>query len=301
MKKIMLTLALVTAVVIGANAQLLYRISGNGLEKDSYILGTHHLAPVSFADSIHGVKAALDNTVQVCGELDMADMMNPEKLMSMQKAMMLEDGKTLSSLLDEKQMSKLNSLLNIVMGADMNNPMVKMQLEKITPSALVTQLTMIMSMKRCPDFDMTNQFDGYFQKLAQKNGKGVKGFETMEFQIATLLKGATMERQIEQLMCLCDNYEYMDLMSERLTKAYFSQDLKKIKEVMDDKLNSSCDATDEENDRLIYNRNRKWLAEMPMMMKQNPTFFVVGAGHLVGDEGVLEGLRKAGYTVTGVE
>ena len=70
---------------------------------------------------------------------------------------------------------------------------------------------------------------------------------------------------------------------------------------MDDKLNSSCDATDEENDRLIYNRNRKWLAEMPMMMKQNPTFFVVGAGHLVGDEGVLEGLRKAGYTVTGVE
>jgi uncharacterized protein YbaP (TraB family) len=39
---------------------------------------------------------------------------------------------------------------------------------------------------------------------------------------------------------------------------------------------------------------------MPAIMKEAPTFFVVGAGHLPSDRGVLELLRKAGYTVEGV-
>jgi hypothetical protein len=42
----------------GVNAQLLYKISGNGLEKPSYIVGTYHLAPGNFADSIPGLKDA---------------------------------------------------------------------------------------------------------------------------------------------------------------------------------------------------------------------------------------------------
>lgn len=52
MKKLMLTLALVLTAALNVNAQLLYKISGNGLEKPSYIIGTYHLAPVSFTDSI---------------------------------------------------------------------------------------------------------------------------------------------------------------------------------------------------------------------------------------------------------
>ena len=35
-------------------------------------------------------------------------------------------------------------------------------------------------------------------------------------------------------------------------------------------------------------------------MAQKPTLFAVGAGHLVGDKGVLNLLRQAGYTVEGV-
>ncbi|MDD7317281.1 MAG: TraB/GumN family protein [Prevotellaceae bacterium] len=301
MRKLMFTLLLVTAAAVGANAQLLYRISGNGLSQDSYIVGTFHIAPVSFADSISGVYDALNNTEQVCGELDMTEMMNPEKLMNMQKAMMLGDGATLSTLLNEEQLAKLNSTLNKLMGADLTNPMVKMQLDNITPAALETQLSLLMALKHSPDFDMTNPFDGYFQKLAQQEGKPVKGLETLDFQTETLYKGTSMERQMERLMCLCDNYDYMYMLAERLAKAYYTQNLDSIKEVMDEKLNTSCDATDEENDRLIYNRNRNWLAQMPMIMKQKPTFFAVGAAHLVGEKGVIEGLRKAGYTVTGVK
>ena len=46
MKRILLAMVLALATV-GTQAQLLYRITGNGLGAPSYIVGTYHLAPVS--------------------------------------------------------------------------------------------------------------------------------------------------------------------------------------------------------------------------------------------------------------
>lgn len=301
MRKMMIAIILVAAVVTGAKAQILYRISGNGLDKPSYVIGTYHVAPVSFADSIPGLKAALAGTSQVYGELEMKDFMNPDSVAMMQQAMMLGDGQTLTTLLDERQQAKLNAVLNKLIGADLTSPMLKALFDEIKPGALLMQLSMIMSVKLNPDFDATNTFDGYFQKVAQKDGKPVRGFETMGYQTDVLLKSVTMERQIEQLMCLCDNYEYYEDFSKRMARAFFSQDIEWIKKLFDERLGTSCDATDEENDRLIYNRNRNWLKVMPAIMKQSPTFFAVGVGHIVGEKGILEELRKAGYTVEGVK
>ena len=301
MKKTILTLALVLTAALSANAQLLYKISGNGINRDSYIIGTYHLAQVSFVDSIPGINTAIDETEQVYGELEMSDMASSENTMKMQQAMMLEDGKTLSSLLTEEQQGKLNAILNNILGADLTNPMLKQQLDKLTPQAMGTQLTLLNYLKREPSFNPTKSFDGYFQDVAKEKGKEVKGFETIDFQIDALFHGMTLERQVEQLICFCDNFDYQDSMTERLIKAFYAQDMKGIEEITDEKLNNSCDNTDEENERLIYGRNDNWLAQMPAIMKEKPTLFVVGAAHLVGDRGVLNGLRKAGFTVTGVK
>ena len=42
-------------VALSANAQLLWKVSGNGLSSPSYIMGTHHLAPLSVKDGITGL------------------------------------------------------------------------------------------------------------------------------------------------------------------------------------------------------------------------------------------------------
>ena len=57
-----------------AETSLLWKISGNGLEKPSYLFGTHHLVPVSFLDSIPAAVTAFEETDQTVGELDMSDM-----------------------------------------------------------------------------------------------------------------------------------------------------------------------------------------------------------------------------------
>ncbi len=62
MKKNSIIALLIAMVAMSAQAQLLYKISGKGLTKPSYIIGTYHLADVKFVDSIPGLKKAMDET-----------------------------------------------------------------------------------------------------------------------------------------------------------------------------------------------------------------------------------------------
>ena len=84
MKKI-LGILLFICVALNSNAQLLWKISGNGLEKPSYIFGTHHLAPLSIKDSIAGMPQAINETSQVYGEVMMSEMAAPAFMQEMQK------------------------------------------------------------------------------------------------------------------------------------------------------------------------------------------------------------------------
>lgn len=296
-----MTFAFAVMTVAGMQAQLLYKISGNGLTKPSYIIGTYHLAPVSFADSIPGLKEAMAATEQVYGELDMTDLTSAENLQKMQTAMMLPEGTTLSKLLTAEEMARLNVVLKELMGVDMTNQMVAQQLDGLSPQALQTQLSLLIYMKKHDGFNPQATFDGYFQQVAQQQGKGVGGLETVDFQVGVLFKGQSLERQKELLMCLVDNKEHTELMAEQLVEAFFKQDLVGVKAVMDEKEQTKCDSTPEEEDALIYNRNANWAKLMPQIMADKATFFAVGAGHLPGEKGVLQLLKNAGYMIEGVK
>ena len=301
MKKMFLTLLLTVMATTGMNAQLLYKISGKDLRKPSYIIGTYHLAPVSFVDSIPGLRSALAESEQVYGEIETADMTSPENIAKMQQAMMLPEGKTLTELLTPGQMQKLNATMRELLGVDMSNPMVAQQMNKMLPQALVTQLTVIMYLKKHSGFNPTQSFDDYFQQQAVAQGKPVGGFETMDFQLQALFGSISIERQIELLMCFLNNREWEESQVDNIVEAFFAQDLNRIEAAMDEKQDNSCDATDEENELLIYGRNATWLKMMPEIMQQKSTFFAVGAAHLVGERGMLAGLRNAGYLVEGVK
>lgn len=300
MKRIAFIVMLLAAVFTGAGAQLLYKVSGGNLSKPSYIVGTYHLAPASFVDSIAGLRNAMEQTEQVCGELEMSQMMSVEGMQKMMQAMMLPEGKTLKDILSAEEMARLNGFMTKLLGTDMSNTMVEQQMGRMTPQALNTQFTLMMYMKHTNGFDPANLFDGYFQKAAAEKGKPVTGLETLDFQIKTLFNGMSLERQKQLLMCLVDNYGYYDSMTVKLADAYFSQDIEKVKAVMDEKQNNDCDSTPAEDAAMIYNRNADWITKMPALMTDKATLFAVGAAHLPGDKGVVNLLRNAGYTVDAV-
>lgn len=286
---------------VTANAQLLYKISGNGLNTPSYIVGTYHLAPASYVDSIPGARVALETAEQVCGELSMDEMSSLEGTQKVMAAMMLPDGQSLKDVLSEEEFAKLDAFMADVMGVGLSNPMVGAQLGKMTPMAIATQLQLLQYMKMTPGFNPNALIDSYFQTEASKNGKPVIGFETMDFQISMLYKGRSIERQKVQLMCMIDNREYELMMMKTLTEAYFAQDIAKLLEVTEEKLGNKCDSTPEEDEALIYGRNADWAEKMPAIMGDKSTLFVVGAAHLPGERGVLELLKKKGYAVEAVK
>ena len=300
MKRIVFTLVFACAVLC-APAQLLYRISGNGLPSPSYIIGTYHLADVGFVDSIPGIHQAMNDCQQVYGELVMSDMLGGDSVALMQQAMMLPEGMTLQKLLTANEMSRLNAFMKELMGMDMNNPLVAQQMGKMTPSALSTLLSVYTFVKKGGNFNVQNSFDDYFQKQARNHGKAVGGLETLAFQIKVLYGGKSLERQKELLMCQVDNAAFMDEMTDRVIKAFYAQDLDALMKALDEKLNNSCDTSPEEENELIYNRNSNWVKKMPALMVKKPTLCAVGAAHLPGEKGVLNLLRQAGYKVEGIK
>ena len=54
-------------------------------------------------------------------------------------------------------------------------------------------------------------------------------------------------------------------------------------------------------DLLLYNRNADWANKLAGLMPGNSLVVAVGAGHLPGEKGVLNLLRKAGYRVDPVK
>ena len=258
------------------------------------------MAPSSFVDSIPGLRAAMDATNQVCGELDMMDAFKPENAARLMKSQMLPEGVTLSSLFTEDQLKRLNALLLEVMGTNLEDEAFAAQMEKMSPVALSTSLTLATYTKGGGSFNAMDLIDNYFQMAALQNGKSVKGFETVDFQMSVLY-GSPLDKQVNDLMCMVDHFEFTEEMTNRITDAYFSQDLQKIEEVMEAEAEFDCSTTAEDGDVLIYNRNRNWVEMMPAMMVEQPTLFVVGAAHLCGEKGVLKLLEEAGYTVEGVK
>ena len=48
---------------------------------------------------------------------------------------------------------------------------------------------------------------------------------------------------------------------------------------------------------MLTDRNKDWMKHIPTYIKNKSTFIAVGAAHLPGEEGLIQLLRDAGYTV----
>lgn len=294
MKKI-LVLVVLLCITYGANAQLLWKVSGKDLAKPSYVFGTHHLAPLSITDSVPGFKQAMNETEQVYGEIVMEEMQSPINMQKMQQAIMLPGDTTLHTLFNSAQYDSVAVKIKQLMGVELQ------MFDKIKPAFLTAQISALIAMKTVEGFNPQQQLDGWIQSEAQKQGKAVAGLETMDFQMGVLFGTQTLQRQADQLLCTVMNLNKAEQQTRRMSAAYMKQDLKQLMEIVEEKQGNSCDALPEEEEALIYRRNANRAEVMPAIMKEKATFFAVGSGHLAGERGILNLLSKQGYTIEAVK
>jgi hypothetical protein len=78
--------------------------------------------------------------------------------------------------------------------------------------------------------------------------------------------------------------------------AYKSQDLKKIYNWIQKESENNHISINE----FLVKRNKKWLPKIVSNINTNSTFIAVGAGHLAGDEGLINLLKKQGFKLKSI-
>lgn len=163
----------------------------------------------------------------------------------------------------------------------------------LKPMAITSMVTVNMVSKDMPGFNPAEQLDSWFQKQGKEEGKKIMPLETVEFQASLLFDSTPIAYQADALVELLKDPAKAMEQTKALNKAYNDQDLKAML--------SLSEAEDEHPEfmiALLDRRNADWLTKLPDIMKQGSAFIAVGALHLAGDKGIVEGLRKLGYTVT---
>lgn len=293
MKKTIFSLLLLIVTAVSVNAQLLWKISGNGLEKPSYLFGTHHIAPVSVIDSVPGMNDAIANVDKIYGEMIMSEATAPQSQQVMMGYAMAPQDSLLTTVLAPAQIDSLNTMLKRYMG-----PMGSAnQFAQLKPAMLSTLLALMQSQTIFPNFNPQQQLDGEIQKRGAALGKEIGGFETIQDQCNALF-GSSIIEQAENLMDMVRHDDQAAGMAKKLAQAYLSGDLNAMLALMEDPVNG---ASEEWTERMINRRNANWMRVMAGLLPTASVLIAVGAGHLPGDAGLISLLRKNGYSVDPVK
>lgn len=140
-------------------------------------------------------------------------------------------------------------------------------------------------------FDPNYGIDLYFFHKAIKDGKEIGFLESAEYQLNLLAK---MDKQ-DQNSFLSQTLRDLELVSQlagEMVSYWKTGDAESLHAL----LFKSFKDYPNIHDRLLIQRNKKWVAEIENVMREKKNvLFIVGVGHLVGPEGVLDLLRKKGY------
>ena len=260
------------------NNSLLWEVSGNGLKKNSYLFGTFHLLCKSDINFSSQLKAATGNADKIYMELDMDD---PSVLMGGLLMMNMKEGKKLKDLYTEAEYNKLSNYFKDSLHVPVSF------LQNTKPYFLVAML--YPKMMPCKTVSGVEE---ELMKLAKTQQKEIKGLETMEFQ-AAVFDSIPYSEQAKELLKSIDSMTVYKKYFDTMVNVYKSQQLEKIERLF----SQSEFGMEEHQDILLNDRNKNWVGQLKTIMQKESVFVAVGAGHLVGNKGLIALLKKEGYTV----
>ena len=277
--------------VIPAEKALLWKISGNGLKKPSYLLGTIHLIPkdkFQFSDATYD---ALADSRRVTFEIDMKEMTNIAAQFSLLSKAFMSGGKTLKDLLTPEDYTFVKQKLD-------TKGMPSTMLERMKPMFL----SMMFSSEEGGEDGLNSgnmtSVEMEVYQIVRKRKLESAGLETVGYQMA-IFDSIPYEAQAKMLVhslrsdVASEKTEGGESELDRMLNLYRAQDINAMQSILSDE----AFGLKTYEDLLLKKRNYNWIPVMGRMMRDKPTLFAVGAGHLGGINGVVALLRKEGYRV----
>jgi uncharacterized protein YbaP (TraB family) len=259
-----------------------------GAHNTVYLAGSIHMLPADDAVLPPGFARSYADSARLVMELDLGKFDPMEAMAWMTDHGALPAGTTLRGVLGEQRYGRVSAT-----ATGLGLPMAA--LDSLAPWVVGIEIT-----------DLAYEHEGYdpeqgveeqLVRRAEKDGKPTAGLETISQELSGLseLSSADQIRMLDQSID-----DLKDIKSEMadVTSAWRHGDAARLAAL----LSSEYSAFPSLYQPLVTDRNRRWLPQVEEMLKaRDNSLVVVGALHLVGQGGLLELLRKKGYTITQLE
>ncbi len=288
MKKALSLLSLTFLLTVNAEAQkknsLLWEVK-SPTGKTSYLFGTYHLIGSEYLQTHKKVADAYTNSKTVVVET----VIDSSKMMEMAMVGMMPD-KSLKSMVDSADYEILKKEILRVTGYDIA------LFDQMKPMTVSAMYAMAMAEEELDGEGLSgNPIDVYFASFGKRNGKAIVQLETMMEQAEILYNGNTPEEQAAILVeTVKDSLKSSEATGD-LLDAYMKEDLDYMWEMAGEDEDPLMDMA-----LLLDDRNTSWIEKLKPILDKGEAFVAVGALHLPGDIGLIELLKKEGYTLSPV-
>ncbi len=131
------------------------------------------------------------------------------------------------------------------------------------------------------------------QRAAKQDGKPGCGLETLDEQLA-LLDSLPAEEQLEMLLQSLEDSTEIEEEMKRLFDAWQDGDDKPLTRQLEEEFADYPELAE----RLIYARNERWADQVAALLERpDDVLVVVGALHLVGEQGLPAKLERRGFRI----
>ncbi len=251
-----------------------------------YLGGTVHLLRPTDFPLPEVFEQAYQDADVIYFETDISAVLDPAMQTRIMQELVYADGRTLQTVLSEEVYRRMADYLD-----EAGIPIAL--LESFRPGLLINTLQVI----ELQNLGFTPQgVDAYYYRQARLDGKNIGELEPIEAQIAFLAglgegnEDAFVMASLQEMALVAES---MDL----LLAAWRAGDKDILNELFISELQSQMP---EVYETLLVGRNQDWLPQLQALLEtgQDSTAFVlVGAAHLVGEDGLLQLLVELGYQV----
>lgn len=250
-----------------------------------YLLGSLHVLQASDYPLHPAVDAAFDDAERLVFELDPLEVRSPALAAEMMRRARFEGGATLMGSVPEAERAALGEALR-------RHQLPPEMVDGMEPWFVGVMLALRAAMEA--GFDPNLGLDGHLMQRGEAAGKPALGLERASDQFDAL-EAAPLE---EQMASLRQSLEEGDPAAQLRTlhAQWRAGDAVALEDSLLDELRA-LPATWE---ALNVERNQRWLPQVEAMLARgddDDALVVVGALHLLGEEGLVEQLRARGFDV----